>query len=174
MNKNKHFFKAALSTLALLSVLSLSSCDTLVTPGIALSEGPLEISGTWDMGWGSTWTFTDTTFTVINDPAFPWDYSGDVVAYSNDSFNVITENPASGNYGVALLKITAHTGDASQIGSYTIFRWHSLVATGGITTMEYSEAYKAGAALFTDATSATTGMTAADGYFSLFSSATKQ
>lgn len=171
MNNNKHFLRASLLALALLSTLNLMSCDTSVTPGMTET---LEISGTWLMDGGSTWAFTETTFTVTNDPSWTWDYSGDVVAYSNDSFNTVSENPAIGDYGFALLKITAHTGDPDQVGNYTILRWQTLATASAITTMQYSEGYKAGATPFTDEVSAKAGMTTADGYFSFFSAATKQ
>ena len=160
-------FKLRIVFLTIAALAMLASCNLFF-------PAPIEIGGTWDLTGGGTWEITDETFKITNDPSWTWDYSGEVISYSNDSYNDATENPTTGDFGHMVIKFTAHTGNSSAVGTYTVVRWKTLVTASGVTTMEYSEGYKAGADAFTSADMAKTGATEADGYFGFFSSITKQ
>lgn len=134
----------------------------------------LEISGEWDMGYGCTWSIDEESFTVTNPASYNWDYSGQVTFFNNDTYHPSSENPASGDFGYAVLKVTAHTGDATQIGTYKILRWNELKTEGSATTMAYSEGYKAGADWCASADIAMEQCTTANGYFTFFSTATRK
>ena len=159
-------FRILCAALLLSAVLfSFTGCD-LLFPDLP------EIRGTWDAGYGITVTVTGDSFSSDDSSSYDWDYSGKIVKFDNDSYNVLSENPSSGNFGSILIKITDHKGDASQIGSYVVLRWRNYSADSSSTTVETSEGYKFGAAAFTDPDAAWEGETAADGYFSNFSTLT--
>ena len=141
---NKNLKRTVLVLVAALMVLAtFSACDT----GMFLDN---ELWGTWDDGYGTKMTFTNSTFNFDAQPAeyfgvtYEYDYSGDVVSYNNLSYNVSAENPTEGNYGHMILKITAHKEDSTQEGTYTVIRWRNLKTENDVTTVEYSEAYPAG------------------------------
>lgn len=174
MKKNKlNVVLMAMLILAFLATYLVTSCNLDSSSDSDFSSGPLEITGIWDTS-GGTMEFDDNSFTVINPPAWTWDYSGDISVYSNDSYNLPSENPSSGNFGFAVLKITAHTGDPSQMGTFTVLRWKELITIDGVTTMEYSEGYNASVDAFTSAEDAQSGATDVNNFFNLYSSITKQ
>ena len=135
----RNFGKIAIAAAALLIATLFTACNM----GLPWD---MELWGDWDDGFGTEKTFTNTTFNFDGEPSDwgEYDYSGDVVLYDNNSFNIASENPADGNFGHMILEITYHKADSSQIDTYTLIRWKNLKTVDGVTTVELSEAYPAG------------------------------
>lgn len=128
----------------------------------------IEIWGSWTAG-ESTMTFTNNTFTIDNPDSWNWDYSGEIIKFDNNSYNIAGDNPVSGDYGYMIWKVLKHEGDTTQEGTYAIVRWKALVESeDGVTTLEYAEAYPAGWATAEEAEAE-----ADDSHFSMFSTLTK-
>ncbi len=167
--KQKKLFKT-LAMLLALSVIILSS--TGCSDALSFLTEP-SLIGEWDAGYGTTWTFSsDSTFAEDDSSAWDWDYSGDIVKYSNITYNDESENPDDAdNYGYLLIKYTAHV-DSAYVDTYSVIRWYNLQTVDGVTTVEYSEGYLYGADKITDPDEALATITEANGYFSYFSTLT--
>lgn len=161
--KNRLFAKTSLIVLTL-GLFLLTGCDLL------FPENP-DIHGTWDTGFGGTITITRDTYASDDSSSYDWDYSGDIIRFDNDSYNLPSENPSIGNFGAMLVKITAHKGDASQIGTFKVIRWKNRITSLGVTTVETSEGYKYGVS-HTDGDEAWENQTTAEGFFSMYSGLT--
>jgi len=153
-NMNKRLLGAALAAVLILT--ALSGCSLFFPEDN-------ELEGTWDAGYGGTVTFHGSSWAADNS-GDTWDYSGTIIKFDNDSFNTPSENPSTGTFGSILVKITYHTGDSTQIGTYTVIRWKNRSESGGTVTVETSEGYKSGTS-FTSADEAWAGVTAAAGFF---------
>ena len=158
----RNLTKLALSALVLLLAVVSFSCSVFGTQDNL-------INGTWDSGFGQTITITNTTYASDDSSIYDWDVAGDIVDYSKWNFNRAGENPESGNYGFLLIKVTANSGNAAAVGTYTILRWKELTTIDGVTTVQTCEAYPAG---WATAEEAVTEANTADN-FTFFSTITK-
>ncbi len=158
-------------TLAIIASFTMTSCDTATSP---ITPEILEITGTWIDDYstmiisGDSWESSTTGYPN-------WDLTGEIVSYNNDSYNLASENPTSGDYGHLVVKIT--TGGAAvtdQIGTYKVIRWKNLKSVDSKTSLLSSESYKYGSAWFISDSEATTMATEANGYFSSYTGKNKE
>jgi hypothetical protein len=165
MNKNIKRFVLTLLAAALL-ITAFAGCN--MTP-VATSENLL---GTWNAGGFSTWTFTSVGFSNDGSPAGDggWDYSGYVLKAVEGSFNNAADSPAGTNCGYLVIRVTEHSNDSNQLGTCTIIRWQNKTVAGGVTTVEYAEAYPAG---WETVAEAEASATTADNFAYGFSTMTK-
>ncbi len=151
------------------ATITVTSQDGAHTADCVVTVADIEIAGTWDGGMSNYLIITNTTFTVDNPDDWYWDYSGEVISYSNDGFNA--GESGLGDSGYAVIKFTSHPSGSSVEGKYTVLRWQNL-ATGSVdTTVQTCEGY---GVYFETAEAAEAGATFADGYFTSYSSSTKQ
>lgn len=106
----------------------------------------IEVWGVWEAdntAFGSDektiMTLKNNSISVDMPSAWASDYSGEVVSFDNNSYNVAEDNPTTGDYGHLIFKITDHqnTADWAQamIGKYSVIRWSSVTET----ELTYSE-----------------------------------
>ena len=139
----------------------------------------LEVIGEWDQGWGSILEITENTYSSYYNDSLS--YSATIVSFSNKEFNA--GDTGMGNCGYMVLRFnnTPYWYDADSItGKYTVFRWQNLETVNDVTTTDYSEG--SNDSDYSDTTPGTYYDTAAEaianvkdanGYFSTFSSMTK-
>ncbi|MFA6506314.1 MAG: Ig-like domain-containing protein [Treponemataceae bacterium] len=138
---------------------------------VAVAVPDIEIAGTWlDNDFGTTLlTITNTSYSVDDTTSYNWDYTCEIVKYSNDGFNA--GDSGAGDCGYAVVKFTVHPNSPSSVGKYTVLRWKSLVNVSGSTTVYTCEGY---GTYFDTAAEAEAGANSAGGYFSWYSQSTKQ
>ncbi|MBI9107860.1 MAG: hypothetical protein JEZ04_14020 [Spirochaetales bacterium] len=134
IKKNKKFLFTLLLSVLLLTVFA--GCNM---GGLPWDNA---LWGTWADSY-TTKTFTNTTWEFDGAPAGEggWDYSGEIVKFVNGSYNIVSENPADGQYGYMVLKTTVHESSTSSVGTFTVLRWRALATEDGVTTVEHSEGF---------------------------------
>ena len=161
----KNLTRIALAVAALVLVTAFTACT-------AFQAADIEIAGTWQadnsaLGAENTViTVTNTSIVIDNPAAWAWDYKGEVVRYSNWSYNIGTENPDSGNFGYLVFKITEHENafGQAQVGKYSVIRWKDLTDS----SVSYSES-----AVSFDTLEEADAQANAEEHFALFSELTK-
>lgn len=166
-------FKGSVALLATLVALSLTSCSaisSLLGGDTGTTTPDIEIAGTWlDSAYGTNMlTISNSSYVVDDQSSYDWDYTCEIVKYSNDGFNA--GETGTGNCGYAVVKFTVHPNSTSSVGKYTVLRWQNLTTSGSVT-VSTSEGY---GTYFDTAAAAEAGATAAAGYFSYYSASTKQ
>jgi len=158
---NKQIKKALLIASVILAAASFSACNIGM-------PWDIELLGSWDDGYGTTVTITDTTYENYYNNSL--NYSGKILKYDNAGLNA-DETSDADTYGYFLVELTESNSDWTPVGTCIVYRWKNIITENGVTTVALSEGY--GLTRFTDADEALAGMTEADGYFTWYSGYTK-
>lgn len=172
---NNQLFKKVLLPLALL-VFTLSSCDLSVA-----EDKDFLIAGTWGDNYGQivvTENRYESYYVDYMSGELKFSHAAEIVSFDNGTFNTETANTDLGDHGYLVLKSL----DDSDPAQYGVLRWKSLETVDGVTTLSYSEGYKASnptapmaewvGIYFNSASEAKNGMD--DTFFSYYSKVTKK
>jgi hypothetical protein len=124
--------------------------------------------GTWVEEYGTKIVITNNTYAQYYGDEL--NYSGEIVDFSNNSFNA-GESSDYDDYGYLLVELTESSSTWTPVGTCFVLRWENMETIDGVTSVLISEGF--GAETFTDTTEALAGMTAEDGYFNYYSTYTE-
>ncbi len=134
----------------------------------------LAVIGTWTGSYGGEIVFSETLYSnsYSKSGVLTLSHKGEIVKFSNSSFNASESTTAEGDYGYIVIKYDDTNGGAGK-GKFGVLRWKELKTDSGVTTLSYSEGYNSGI-YFDSADLAEAGMTDTTKYFGWFSAMSKK